>query len=215
MNFFGIGKGYEEEEEDQQIEEDKAEDRKELKEDSEDEQQEEKQAVEANVRLPPLIYERPQRRPKLSRTRLLEMQRLRRWNVTISKISIESLSSTAYDSFLEFVIGGDQRLVLKKTKAGDKMVKVGTLGYAVKTEVIPNIEYRKTRDFKVNIRHEYQGSYFNLLEQKLRIDIWDREKWGINNYMARTEVPLLELASGNIDQEVSLKMVVGNKKSEG
>jgi hypothetical protein len=216
MLYYKIGKGQGDEEEKQEEEQKEGEEVEDQKEgEDEEEKAEDKPEAKVNIRLPPLIYERPKRRPRLSRAQLLQMQQLRRWDVRITMITIESLTSSTYDAFIEFVIGGDERVVLKQAKGGEKMVKVGTLGHAVKTEVNPNVEYRKIRDFTTSVRHEYFGSYFNILEQNLRIDIWDWEKWGINSYMARVEVPLLELAGGNVNQEHVLRQVTGKKKSEG
>lgn len=213
MLYYGIGKGQEEEEDKEHQEENGEEEEEDKKGEEEDKAEDNKKEDPiANIRLPPLIYEKPKRRPRLSKAQLMQMQQLRRWDVRINKITIESLTSTTYDAFLEFVVGGDERVVLKQSKGGEKMVKVGSLGHAVKTEVNANIEYKKNRDFTTNIRYEFFGSYFNILEQNLRIDIWDWEKWGINQYLARVEVPLLELASGNVFQEHIMRQITGKKK---
>lgn len=212
MHYYGIGKGEEDgPEEPLQEQHEDLEESKEGQDDEnvDDHKQEEPQT---HIRLPPLNYERPKRRPRMSQAQLKQMQQLRRWDVRITKISIENLTTATYDAFIEFVIGGDQRVVIKQTKGGEKMVKVGALGYSVKTEVNSNLEYKKCREFHTSIRHEHFASYFNILEQHLRIDVWDWEKWGINSYLARVEVPLQELASGNVSQEHVVCQVTGKKK---
>ena len=51
-------------------------------------------------------------------------------------------------------------------------------------------------------RYEYIGSYFDLQEQTLRIDLWDWERWGINGFLSRLEIPLNKIAEGDINMDL-------------
>mmetsp|Transcript_31433 Transcript_31433/g.31113 ORF Transcript_31433/g.31113 Transcript_31433/m.31113 type:complete len:81 (+) Transcript_31433:2-244(+) len=80
------------------------------------------------------------------------MAQIRRWEIHITDISIENLFTDSYDPFLEFVIGGDFKIIQKAVKGGkiENQYK-GTLGYTKKTEVLPNLESKEKRDFKTRV----------------------------------------------------------------
>lgn len=128
---------------------------------------------------------------------------MRRWDVKIANISLENVYSETYDPFVEFVVGGDFRIVYKPGKGGKKQhAYVGKLGESSKTEVIQNIQKGEKKNYQMRFRCEYIGSYFDLQEQTLRIDLWDWERWGINNFLSRLEIPLNHVAEGDINQSL-------------
>lgn len=192
------------EEEDEENKEDKKEDKK------EDEKKDDNQKRDRTV--PPLITNLKRKRPHMTRERWMEMAQIRRWNVKITNISIENLYKEPYDPFIEFVVGGDFKIVQKKIKKGEvKNMYTGTLGYSKKTEVIINLEAKDSKLMETRIQCEYQGSYFDVQEQFLRIDVWDWEKWNLNEFLGRVEISLIELIQGDVDQEFIL-MKYGEKK---
>ena len=195
---------------DEDVEEEEEEEKKEPE---EEKKEVEKKEGPKGRAVPPLINGPIKRRPRLSKEKMKEMTLVRRWDVRISNISIENLYNEMYDPFLEFVIGGDFRIVPKAAKGGGiENVYMGKLGYSIKTDVLRSLEQREVRNFAKRIRCEFQASYFDMREQNLRIDVWDWEKWDLNNYLGRFEIPLEELAGGDVNQQIVINRLEGKKK---
>lgn len=162
--------------------------------------------------IPPLITSIVKKRPKMTRERWMEMAQIRRWSVRITNIILENLYKEPFDPFIEFVVGGDFRVIQRTVKKGKTENQyVGTLGYVQKTEVIQNLEPKVQAIFNTRIACEFLGSYFDVQEQFLRVDIWDFEKWNLNEFLGRVEIPLIEIIQGDVDQEF-LVMKSGEKK---
>jgi C2 domain len=215
MNYFkNIKKDQEaKEEEDKKAAEDDEEEEKKGEEKEEEKKAESSQGDQKKGRnVPPLISFFSKKRPQMTRERWMEMAQIRRWNVRITNITIENLYKEPYDPFIEFVIGGNFRILEKKGKKGKvENVYVGNLGYTKKTEVLENIEDKELRLYDTRIRCEYNGSYFDIQEESLRIDVWDYQKWTLNEFLGRVEVPLIEIIQGDVDQSFVF-MKAGEKK---
>ena len=181
---------------------DEEEDKKEEKKEENKDPGKDKQVEKRQRNIPPLITTISRKRPAMTRERWMEMAQIRRWSVRITNVSLENLYKEPYDPFIEFVIGGDFRVIQKTIKKGKTENQyVGSLGYVQKTEVISNLEPKNSAMFSTRVSCEYLGSYFDIQEQFLRIDIWDHEKWNLNEFLGRVEIPLIELIQGDVDQE--------------
>ena len=215
MNYFKQGwKRKEEEKKDVQEPSEEEEDKNQ---DPEDQKQEDRpEALQKEAKsIPPLITAPIKKRPVMTRKLWMEMARIRRWDLVISNISVTNLYEDPFDPFLEVVVGGDFRIIPKKTKEGSEQnVFAGSLGYTQKSEVLLDLEHKETRKFATRVKHEYRGSYFNIQEEYLRIDIWDWEKWGLNRFMGRKEIPLLDLAQGDVYQELEFFKFGEKKKTK-
>lgn len=217
MQYFKqLKKDGKEEDKDNEKKEDEKEDEEEDKnEEKKEEDKEGKKVGEGEKRLkniPPLITSIQKKRPKMTRERWMEMAQIRRWSVRVTNIVLENLYKEPYDPFIEFVVGGDFRVIQKTIKKGKTENQyVGTLGYVQKTEVIQNLEPKSQAIFGTRISCEYLGSYFDVQEQFLRIDIWDFEKWNLNEFLGRIEIPLIEIIQGDVEQEFMV-MKSGEKK---
>lgn len=151
---------------------------------------------------------------RIGQQRLKELSQLRRWDIRIATVSIESHYKEPFDPFIEFTIGGDFAIVEQRVKNGPaQSVRKGTLGYTRKTEVLKGLETKEFRGFSARIRHEYLGSFFDIQEQQLRVDVWDWERWGLNRLMGRHQIPLVELAQGDLAQELVLYKHSGKKQT--
>lgn len=182
---------------------DEDDDEDEKKDGNEEQKEEQKKAPEEKRgrNVPPLITTIKRKRPQMTRERWMEMAQIRRWDVKITGISIENLYKEPFDPFIEFVVGGDFKIVQKQIKKGkSENTYTGTLGYTKKTEVVKNLEPKDMKMMDTRMRCEYQGSYFDIQEQFLRVDVWDWEKWNLNEFMGRIELPLIEIIQGDVEQ---------------
>ena len=213
MNYFKQlqKKKPEEEEKKDDVVDDDEDDKKDKKE----EDKEDKKSVPEEKKgrnIPPLITTSGKKRPPMTRERWQEMAQIRRWDVKITNISLENLFKDPYDPFVEFVIGGSFKIIQKPSKKGKmENVYTGTLGYTQKTEVLKNLESKDMRLIESRVHCEYHGSYFDIQEQYLRIDVWDWEKWNLNEFLGRVEVPLLDIIQGEVEQSF-LILKAGEKK---
>lgn len=209
MQFFKLQKKEEKKEEEEKKDEEKP---------KEEEKKEAKEEPVAEVPdIPPLLT-RPRRVQKnlFSEALRRELDQIRRWKVKISNIHIENLYTEVYSPFIEFVIGGDEHQVQKTDKKGNTVtMRLGKPGITAKTEVLDLLELQSSRNFFTVLKTEYQGSYFDIMEQNLRVDIWDLERWGINNFFSREEIPLLDIANGEVVRNLTFQRKKGRKKCKG
>lgn len=214
MNYFKQlqKKKPDDEEEEKKVEED---DEEEEKKEKKEEKKEDKDSVAEEKKgrnIPPLITTSTRKRPVMNRERWMEMAQIRRWDVKITNISVENLYKEPYDPFLEFVVGGNFKIIQKPGKKGKlENVYTGTLGYTSKTEVLKNLLSKEMKMMETRVHCEYLGSYFDIQEQYLRVDIWDWEKWNLNEFLGRIEIPLIEVIQGDVEQSF-LIMKAGEKK---
>ena len=164
--------------------------------------------------MPPLLNKpRKVQKNLYSEAMRRELDQIRRWKVKISNIHIENLYNEVYSPFIEFVIGGDEHQVSKTDKKGNPVtLRLGKPGRTAKTEVLELLEMQEVRNFQSVIRTEYHGSYFDIMEQNLRADIWDLERWGINGFISREEIPLLDIANGEVVRNLTFQRRKGKKK---
>jgi hypothetical protein len=51
-------------------------------------------------------------------------------------------------------------------------------------------------DFEINT--EFRASYFTLMEQRLHIEVWDKESIWLNKFLGYASIPLIDIISGSV-----------------
>lgn len=59
-------------------------------------------------------------------------------------------------------------------------------------------------EFASRFNSTWKGSYFDLYEKKLRVEVWDWNKFATNNFVAAHEVSLVSIARGSMGQEMAI-----------
>jgi len=76
--------------------------------------------------------------------------------------------------------------------------------------VLRFLEAGQSRLFKTVIDTEFRASYFQLQEQRLHIEVWDKENFWLNRFLGYMSIPLIDIVNGSFRQSASLA-VVDNK----
>ena len=68
------------------------------------------------------------------------------------------------------------------------------------SELQKNLKREVSRSINLSVKLEYRGSYIDLQSQKVLIEIWNYGRWSINTFGGRFEIPLLDVATGNVQR---------------
>ena len=49
---------------------------------------------------------------------------------------------------------------------------------------------------------EYRGSYFQLMEERLHIEAWDKNTFLLNRFIGYASIPMIDIVSGSFKQAV-------------
>lgn len=131
------------------------------------------------------FYDMPSSLPgkKVKKEEKKENEYLRRWKVVIDKIDITSIQSETFNPFIQFIIGGDYRIEYTKTTTG-KLLKseVGNIGSVFKSNVIFDLMQGGTKKFTKDIYTEIEASYYQIMQNKLHIEIWNYGSYKLNTF---------------------------------
>jgi len=117
------------------------------------------------------------------------MDMKRRFKVKISNVKVQNLQPEMLDLYLQFVIGGNFKEDYTTTPSGRRVLALGgKRGPSTKTELIRGIGKDETRIFSCHYECEYHGSYTNLKEECLEIEVWISNDFIFSNIQFRLGV---------------------------
>lgn len=117
---------------------------------------------------------------------------LRRWDVKLLDIQVESLQKESIDIFLVFKIGslsGDYDNASGSVR-DSAIVEQSKSMKQFKTEIIKAIEKESRKKVKKYFEEEIHASYNMLRQRNLRIEVWSYSRWSLNHLLGYTEVRL-------------------------
>ena len=126
-----------------------------------------------------------------------ENEMLRQFRVKISNIEIINETKQVIDPFIRFIIGGNFFIEVKK-RGKDEVIYLpqGDLGIVHSTDVINFVEGSEFRLFDNVIQTIYMASYFQLESERLHIEVWDKEGFYLNKFLAYNSIPLMDIVDG-------------------
>jgi centrosomal protein CEP76 len=102
----------------------------------------------------------------------LENELLRRWSIRIWNIKITNLISSSYDPFVQFVIGGDFREVIKYDKENNPYKQeLGERGLIFRTDVLMDAERDQVRTFESSLICDFDATYIMIEDEKVDIEV--------------------------------------------
>ena len=144
---------------------------------------------------------------------LREMNQKRTWHVELRNIRYRN-HADMNDIFFQFNFGWNftltrVRKVVKEdlpgmeTKRGPQRVWVrkGTKGTTKLTSVRQRVRKGEEVEFDDSFSFKWHGSYFDLYEKTLHIEVWDWNRFQPNQFLASGEQTLKSMASGELNQE--------------
>ena len=60
---------------------------------------------------------------------------------------------------------------------------------------------------------EARASYFRLMQERLHIELWDKETFSLNRFIGYFSIPLVDIANGSFRQEVQIQESIDNGKA--
>ena len=81
----------------------------------------------------------------------------------------------------------------------------GELGTVYQTDVLKFLEPNDTKFFEVEIDTEVRASYFQLMQERLHIELWDKEGIWLNKFVGYSSLPFIELATGSFKQVINIQ----------
>eukprot|EP00742_Colponemidia_sp_Colp-10_P006244 GILJ01006691.1.p1 GENE.GILJ01006691.1~~GILJ01006691.1.p1 ORF type:complete len:1125 (+),score=212.68 GILJ01006691.1:105-3479(+) len=135
-----------------------------------------------------------------------EFQKQRLFDVKIRNVKVTN-HTAMFDPFVRFTVGGTQTLQERKTRGGKTVQKIGGKeGKSFKTEVQKAVVRSRTAEYKLsNFACKWRGSYHDLKQQNLSIEVWDWNQWDLNDFVARSEILLEDIAKGDISQVIEIR----------
>ncbi|TNV87010.1 hypothetical protein FGO68_gene4983 [Halteria grandinella] len=122
----------------------------------------------------------------------------------MDQIEISNATSNAIDPFLQIVIGGDYFIEIKKGSA-QEYIECGERGITYQTDCLRGLESGGERTFTTEILTEYRASYFQIMRERLQIELWTSGGGlFLNNFIGIASIPLLDIASGSFKQTVQI-----------
>jgi hypothetical protein len=139
----------------------------------------------------------------------------RTWHVQISNIKFDN-NFEQKDPFIRFNIGWDFELrkvkskgPRKKDKDGKllpreyKWVPKGTMGKEWYTNAVDNVSRGRVAEYHMDLDYvaKRQWSYFDLYDKCVHVEVWDKETLLPNQFIARTRIPMVQIATGEMAME--------------
>ena len=85
-----------------------------------------------------------------------------------------------------------------------RQFEVGERGIIYQTEVLRFIQPGESKLYQANIQTELRLSYFELMQQRLHLEAWDKEGLWLNKFLGYYSIPLLDIANGEFRQHANL-----------
>lgn len=76
----------------------------------------------------------------------------------------------------------------------------GERGIVYQTDVIKFLDVNDSQIFKTEIDTEHRASYFQLMEERLHMELWDRNGIWLNKFVGYLSIPILDIVSGSVKQ---------------
>jgi hypothetical protein len=134
-----------------------------------------------------------------------ENEMLRQFRVKISNIEIANETKQVIDPFIRFLIGGNFFTEVKRRGKDDVIyVPQGELGIVHLTDVTKFVEGSEYRLYENTIETIYMASYFQLESERLHIEVWDKEKFYLNQFLSYNSIPLIDIVDGPMQFPVKL-----------
>eukprot|EP00750_Incisomonas_marina_P000666 INCI10454.1.p1 GENE.INCI10454.1~~INCI10454.1.p1 ORF type:complete len:1532 (+),score=248.93 INCI10454.1:232-4827(+) len=142
---------------------------------------------------------------------IYEMRRPRTWELKIRNAKFSNFQDLN-DYFLQFYVGYNLQHV-KKRPPKSKRKKVdeqgnrvhrkfewhitGSMGQSFPSPCLKNLQQGETRDFAgFHEKRVWKGSYFDLYEKKLRVELWTYSRFEPNTFLTAAEAQLVDIAQG-------------------
>eukprot|EP00347_Sterkiella_histriomuscorum_P007723 403347806 len=161
------------------------------------------------------FYDQPTGLPdnKYTEEEKRNLELLRRWKVHIFQIEIQNTSGAIIDPFIQFIIGGTFYIEIKKANGKEQNNSLGEYGIIYQTDVLKFLEPNDSKFFTVEIDTELRASYFQLMQERLHIELWDKETGWLNKFLGYVSIPFIEIATGQFKQSIIIKESVAEGKS--
>ena len=75
------------------------------------------------------------------------------------------------------------------------------------------MEKEESKVFETEIGTEFRASYFQLMEQRLHIELWDKERVWLNKFLGYASIPLINIVEGNFRQIIFIQEPVPDGKA--
>lgn len=89
-------------------------------------------------------------------------------------------------------------------KARDVYLPKGTKGIIQMTDKLSYLDSGASGTFQAKIESTIYASYFQMMEQHFHIEVWDTNSFTLNSYLGYESIPLIDIARGNIKQQVNI-----------
>ena len=128
-----------------------------------------------------------------------DMELVRRWRMVIEDIEITNKTSRLMNPFIRFTIGGDYYVDIKELANKSKIyLPHGEKGVVQMTHVLRYLEPGMTEVFSSVIESSIQSSYFQLMEEHVHIEVWDKNGFLLNSWLGYESLLLFDVANGNM-----------------
>ena len=67
------------------------------------------------------------------------------------------------------------------------------------------VEPGDSKFFQMDIDTELRASYFQLMQQRLHIELWDKETGWLNKFLGYVSIPFIEIATGQFKQSITIR----------
>ena len=130
---------------------------------------------------------------------------LRQFRVKISNIEITNETKQVVDPFIRFLIGGNFFIEVKK-RGRDEVIYLpqGELGIVHCTDVAKFVEGSAVHLYENTIETVYMASHFQLESERLHIEVWDKERFYLNEFLSYNSIPLIDIVDGPMQFPVKL-----------
>ena len=145
-----------------------------------------------------------------SKADLEEMIKRRTWHMCIRNISFTNVDEV-WDFFVQFNVGWDWHLYRKtlivtmgdgqdagKRQKKHKWVSRGDRGVCYLTRVKKYVGKGQTARFDEHFEAYWHGSYLELFDKKLHVELWDWNEYRPNRFLAKNETSLINIATGKM-----------------
>ncbi len=164
---------------------------------------------------------------------IMDMKRKRTWKVHIRNVVFTN-DERLRDPFFQYCFGHDHKLYRKqaaikgqnkqgKAKKDSKgrviesegprweWVEKGSKGFMRTSEVHSGVDKGDTVTYQDDFNFTWRGSYFDLYTKKLRIELWDYNRFTPNTFIAYADHTLKSIASGSVNQDWLISTEVRRK----
>ncbi|CAD8197148.1 unnamed protein product [Paramecium octaurelia] len=134
-----------------------------------------------------------------------EDDKVRRWKVFINEIRLENLQKEQLSIFLNIRIGQIGKNAIKQADVSSEEA-------FFKSEICRDLKRSEVKVIKVMFETEMHLSYQMLKERYLVIEVWECRRFRLNLFLGKIQVPLINIASGNIKRQDDIKTAFGEKR---